>query len=401
MRLARAMRPRVSAGAVRAGRAVRLGILLGALVAQGCGVFGGEEIEDPPAELVEFKPTLKIRKAWNVSIGDGTEFLRLALRPATDGAVVFAAAHDGRVGAWDLERGRRQWLSKTKKALSAGPAVADGLVVLGSSNGEVLALRADSGELAWSTSVSSEVLASPLLAERLVFVRTVDGKLIALNSDDGSEAWFVQQSVPRLSLRGTGSPSRFRNLVVCGFDNGRVAAYETSDGTLAWELLLTPPSGRNEVERLIDLNTTLRVVGADAYVAGFQGQVTSLALESGQVLWARDVSSHAEIGVDLANLYVTSEKGEVMAFTRQGGRELWRHDQLLHRDVTGPTPFGSSVVVGDFEGYLHWYDAASGALQARVRAGKERISGAPVAVGELLLVLTDGGRLFAYRPAEP
>ncbi len=391
----------MSRGGSLAGRLARAGILLGALVAHGCGVFGGDEVQDPPAELVDFKPTLKVRKAWDVGIGDGTEFLRLALRPATDGALVFAAAHDGRVGAWDLERGRRQWLSKTKKALSAGPSVAEGLVVLGSNNGEVLALRADSGELAWSTTVSSEVLAEPLLTERLVFVRTVDGKLVALNREDGAEAWFVQQSVPRLSLRGTGSPALFRNRVVCGFDNGRVAAYETSDGTLAWELLLTPPSGRNEVERLTDLNTTLRVVGADAYVAGFQGQVTSLALESGQVLWARDVSSHAEIGVDLANLYVTSEKGEVMAFTRQAGRELWRHDQLLNRDVTGPTPFGSSVVVGDFEGYLHWYDAASGALQARVRAGKDRITGAPVAVGELLLVLTDGGRLFAYRLAEP
>ncbi len=391
----------MSRGGSLAGRLARAGILLGALVAHGCGVFGGDEVQDPPAELVDFKPTLKVRKAWDVGIGDGTEFLRLALRPATDGALVFAAAHDGRVGAWDLERGRRQWLSKTKKALSAGPSVAGGLVVLGSNNGEVLALRADSGELAWSTTVSSEVLAEPLLTERLVFVRTVDGKLVALNREDGAEAWFVQQSVPRLSLRGTGSPALFSNRVVCGFDNGRVAAYETSDGTLAWELLLTPPSGRNEVERLTDLNTTLRVVGADAYVAGFQGQVTSLALESGQVLWARDVSSHAEIGVDLANLYVTSEKGEVMAFTRQAGRELWRHDQLLNRDVTGPTPFGSSVVVGDFEGYLHWYDAASGALQARVRAGKDRITGAPVAVGELLLVLTDGGRLFAYRLAEP
>jgi len=391
----------MSRGSLLAGRVARAGMLLAALVTHGCGVFGGDEVQDPPAELVDFKPTLKVRKVWGVGIGDGTEFLRLALRPATDGSLVFAAAHDGRVGAWDLERGRRQWLSKTKKALSAGPSVAAGLVVLGSNNGEVLALRADSGELAWSTTVSSEVLASPLLTERLVFVRTVDGKLIALNRDDGTEAWFVQQSVPRLSLRGTGGPALFRNLVVSGFDNGRVAAYETADGTLAWELLLTPPSGRNEVERLTDLNTTLRVVGADAYLAGFQGQVTSLALESGQVLWARDVSSHAEIGVDLANLYVTSEKGEVMAFTRQAGRELWRHAQLLNRDVTGPTPFGSSVVVGDFEGYLHWYDAASGELQARVRAGKDRITGAPVAVGDLLLVVTDGGRLFAYRAAEP
>ena len=77
----------------------------------------------------------------------------------------------------------------------------------------------------WRTVVSSEVLAAPAVTRDLVLVRTVDGKLIALDVDTGGEAWFVQQSVPRLSVRGTGAPVVMRDAVVCGFDNGRIAAF--------------------------------------------------------------------------------------------------------------------------------------------------------------------------------
>ena len=70
----------------------------------GCSLFGGDDEEeevDLPADLVKFESTLRIKKAWSRGIGDGTEFLRLALAPVRDGSRVFAAAHDGRVAAFE------------------------------------------------------------------------------------------------------------------------------------------------------------------------------------------------------------------------------------------------------------------------------------------------------------
>ena len=61
--------------------------------------------DDLPAELVSFKQTLKVKKVWSHGIGGGTENLRLALRPATDGVKIYAAAHDGKVAAIDLVSG--------------------------------------------------------------------------------------------------------------------------------------------------------------------------------------------------------------------------------------------------------------------------------------------------------
>ncbi|MFQ5633900.1 MAG: outer membrane protein assembly factor BamB [Gammaproteobacteria bacterium] len=362
----------------------------------GCSWFGGEEELDPPAELLKFDPTVKIRKAWSASLGGDSKHLRLSLNVATDGTNIFAAAHDGRVSAFEAIKGKRIWRRKTKLPLSAGPAFGADIVVLGSNNGDVIALNAADGKERWRTTVSGEVLAAPAVAGSLVLVRTVDGKLTALDIDTGGEAWFVQQSVPRLSVRGTGAPVVARNVVVSGFDNGRIAAYELGDGSAIWDLLLSPPSGRTEVERLSDLNATVRIVGEDVFAVGYQGSLSALALESGQVLWTREISGHGGIGVDFNNLYVTGEASRLFAVSRRSGRELWRQETLLNRDATGPAPYGSSIVVGDFEGYVHWFDSRDGSSQARVRAGGDRVTSTPLVVNEMVYVMTDGGKLFAF-----
>jgi hypothetical protein len=65
------------------------------------------------------------------------------------------------------------------------------------------------------------------------------------------------------------------------------------------------------------------------------------------------------------------------------------------------------VIVGDFQGYVHVLDPASGALVARTPSLDGRITQAPLIVGGLAIVITDRGRLAALRirdlrpPAQP
>jgi outer membrane protein assembly factor BamB len=207
----------------------------------------------------------------------------------------------------------------------------------------------------------------------------------------------VQQLMPRLTVRGTGAPVVIKDTVFCGFDNGKLASYSLTDGSVGWEVLLDPPAGRNEVERLADINSTIRAIGEDLYVVGYRGQLASVAAESGQVLWSRDVRSYEGLSVDLQNVYVSGADSDLSAMLRQTGSDLWKHEQLMLRDISGPTAYRNSVVVGDFEGYVHFFDTATGELQARVRAGSDRVTSPPVVVSETIYVQTDGGDLAAFR----
>lgn len=366
----------------------------------GCSVFGGKDEAAPPAELVKFKPTLRVKKAWDAGLGDESESLRLALQPASDGSRIFAAAHDGKVSAFEAVKGKRLWRRKTRLELSGGPATDGTVVVAGSSDGEVVALEADTGKVRWVHEVSSEVLAAPVLAGGLALVRTVDGKLTALDLGTGEQRWFVQQAMPRLTVRGTGSPVIIKNTVYCGFDNGKLASYALADGTAGWEVMLDPPGGRNEIERLSDINSSIRVIGEDLYVVGYRGQLSSVAAESGQVMWSQETPSYDGLAVDLQNVYVSGSDGTLVALNRHTGVEEWKQPMLKNRDISGPAAFGNSVVVGDFEGYVHFFDATTGKLQARVRAGGERVTSPPLVVNDMVYVQTDGGDLTAFRRAD-
>ena len=54
------------------------------------------------------------------------------------------------------------------------------------------------------------------------------------------------------------------------------------------------------------------------------------------------------------------------------------------------------VVVGDFEGYVHFFNNFDGGPVARERVGKGMISGPPVVMGDKLFVQSESGALAAF-----
>jgi outer membrane protein assembly factor BamB len=58
---------------------------------------------------------------------------------------------------------------------------------------------------------------------------------------------------------------------------------------------------------------------------------------------------------------------------------------------------GNAVVVGDFDGYLHWLDRNSGKFLARERPGDTRIAAPPLVMGGRVFVIDEGGHLEVFR----
>jgi outer membrane protein assembly factor BamB len=310
---------------------------------------------------------------------------------------VYAAGHKGEVVALDLTNGRLLWHANTKAPLSGGTASSSELVVVGASDGQLFAFDPANGNSRWKVRLNGEVLAPAAISPRLIAVRTVDGKLHALSPEDGHELWATEQQVPRLSLRGTASPVINGDLVLCGFDNGKVLAVSAGDGSVQWEATVTPPHGRTELERLDDIDSPVRVSGHDVYAVGFQGKVAMLALDTGQVWWSHEDSSYRGLSLDEDTLYVADADGVVAALKARTGAEVWQQKALLHRGLSPIAVMDDTIIVGDFQGYLHWLDKASGALAARVSTGGSRIGTAPLVVGDIVVVVNDRGHINAYR----
>jgi outer membrane protein assembly factor BamB len=323
--------------------------------------------------------------------------LRLGLGPAIDNGLVFAASHKGEVLAASLDTGHHVWVKKLKIPISAGPGAGAGLVVLGSSKGTVVALDGATGRELWRSKMNSELLSAPAISEKIIVVRSVDGRLHGLDAHSGKELWSVEQQVPRLSLRGTATPIIAKEVAISGFDNGKVMAVSLNNGDTVWDTALASPHGRTELDRLVDIDSEVHTVGDNVFATGFQGRTAMLALDSGQIWWAHDMSSYRGLAVDADNLYVTQSDGIVVALRQRDGSELWRNQKLKMRRLSTPVLTSTAVVVADFQGYVHWLDKTTGELVARERIAKERVTNSPAAVGDTIVVLTDGGKLGAYR----
>ena len=357
---------------------------------------GGEDNTIPPTPLVEFQTLVEIIQLWSRDTGKGSTKQYLKLTPSHIQGKVFVADIRGNLEAIDATSGNVLWKNDADMNITGGPGSSEILTMIGSDNGDVLAYASESGEFLWQVKVSSEVLAAPQEAYGVVVARTIDGKIFGLDANDGRRLWIYDRTVPALTLRGTSNPVIAGDVVIAGFDGGRVSAIELHTGKLIWETSVSLASGRSELERMVDIDSDPVIIDNDIYVATFQGRLASVALEDGRITWTRDISSYAGLTADENNIYITDDQSHVWALERATGNSVWKQENLFARRATAPATIGDLVVVGDLEGYIHWMDKSTGHFVARTRVSKDSILAPPVAVEDIVYAYSSDGILGAY-----
>jgi outer membrane protein assembly factor BamB len=381
----------------------RLYLLFPMAALAGCGTFAdptewfasAEVVE--PAELIDMQNQVQPQTLWSRDVGSGTDDQRLNLEPRVVDGTVYAADAEGRVEAIDAGSGSSRWKADLDAPVSGGPGVGEGLVLVGTSDAEVIALAEDTGEERWRARVSSEILSAPAAANGVVIVHTIDGKLFGLEATNGNERWRYEREVPVLTLRGSGSPVIAGGVVYTGTAGGKLVALRVDNGGVLWEVSVTVPSGRSELERMADIDGDPIVLGGGVFVATYQGEVAAIEERSGRVAWRRKMSSYSRMAADRRGLYLSDAEGVVWALELQSGSARWSQDALKNRRLSNTAVVGGLVVVGDFEGYLHWLDLDDGSLVARTRLGSEPITTGLQVVNDVLYAQGDGGELAAVR----
>jgi len=374
--------------------------LAAVLLLNGCSwikSWGDDDDADAPAELVEFEATLKVGKVWSTGVGKGLDKAGRQLRPVYSSGSLYAADYKGLLMAVDADNGRKLWEIKTKLPFTGGPGISDNLLLMGTQDGEVFAFDASTGTQLWSATVTSEVLAAPAEADGIVVVRCIDGRVFGLDADTGQRVWIYDHNVPLLTLRGNAPVLLRAGVVFIGYDGGQVVALRLDDGTLMWEQTLVTVEGRTELDRLSDIDGQLVFIASDLLVSSYKNRLASLAADSGRLLWFKDISSATGVSIDRINLALSDKDGNLWLLDRRNGAESWKLDQLQRRGLTRPVFYGSFVVVGDQEGYLHWVNISDGHFAAREKVGGKGFSGPPLVVGNTLYVMTKKGELTAFR----
>lgn len=381
-------------------------VVVGSLLLQtvGCGQspvrnpFAGRQepkVGDLP-ELSQVRMAPEASIAWTNSTLSKQEYFT-KLRPFINDQTLYGADHSGKVVALDIQNGKKLWSVNTGRKWIAGPTLCNNQLLLTTKDAMVVALDPNNGHTLWESKVSSEVLAPPSGEKGIVLVHAIDGSVTALEAKNGKSLWRVDQSsVPSLTLRYSSSPVVSGNTVLVGFATGKLQALDINSGLMEWERSITQPRGRSELQRMVDISADPIIVGNTVFAINYQGKLAAVNVQSGNLLWERELSSYQNIAADHHYVYVTDTAHNLWAIEQETGKTSWKQDALHDRYITGPAVVKGNVVVADRGGYLHFVDSRDGHLLNRLNV-KGKYYQEPVSHANGVWVHAQNGKIAAVQ----
>ncbi len=375
-------------------RVLVIGII--ALTTSACGWWGGE-VEIEPAELVPFTKERDVKSLWNISVGEGLGSKYNQLTLGINGDVIYASDVEGVVVAINRADGKQLWKVDLETTVIGGVGIGPQQVAVSSEQGEVIVLDSRDGSELWRRQLSSETLSPVQMNQDILVAQVLNGKLVAMDINSGEHLWTYDSQIPRLTLRGDSAPIVAANVSIAGFANGKLVAVDNQTGGQLWERRVADPEGQSELERIVDIDGQPLFLNGVIYVVSYQGKLVAISARNAQVLWSQDASSYQSLAAGFGNIYVSEDTGYIQAFDQRSSASVWRQTALEYRQATAPAVLDSTVVVGDFEGYLHFMSQVDGHFVARHRVDSSGLRGEMKVVDSTLYVLTNGGRLAALQ----
>jgi outer membrane protein assembly factor BamB len=365
--------------------------LAGVFAAAGATLAGCSSDKPKPTPLESITPAIAGRSVWNMRV-DAAPFV---LMPSAKDDAFIVAGGDGSIVALGKDDGRELWRGSAGARLSAGVGSDGRYAAVVTRDNELIVL--DKGTVKWRTRVGSLVATAPLVAGERVFVMGVDRTVQAYDVQDGRYLWDLRRAGEPLTLSQPGVVAAFKDTLLVG-QGQRLTGIDPLKGSVRWEVAIANPRGTNEVERVADLVGPAARAGDVVCARAFQSAVGCANAQTGTLLWTKNTGGAQAIGADAELVASADGSGRITAWRANNGDLAWTAEQLLHRDLSGLLVIGSTVIVGDFEGQVHFLDRTNGKTLLRLPTDGSQVIGAPVVLGNTVLVTTKKGGLFAFRP---
>jgi outer membrane protein assembly factor BamB len=180
--------------------------------------------------------------------------------------------------------------------------------------------------------------------------------------------------------------------------SGRLTGLNPQNGSVRWEAPIATPRGTNEVERLVDLVGPVSRLGDSVCARAYSAAVGCVDASRGNVVWSQAAQGSVGLSGDDRLVFGADSDGRVRAWQRASGEAAWASDRLKYRSLSAPLAVGRVVALGDATGTLHLLSREDGSELTRLTTDGSAIVGGPALAGQVLLVQTRNGGVFAWRP---
>ena len=292
--------------------------------------------------------------------------------PAFIGNTIFIANGNGTVGSFNQDSGDENWVVNVSP-LASGVSAGFGILIVAGSQGQLICLSQDDGSTIWSVDVGSEILAPAALDAKLVIVKTSSGELNAYNISNGLREWSYRSQLPTLTLRGSSPPVIEEGIVYAAFDNGRLGAFQVSTGFLVWDGAISYVEGTSELDNMIDADAAPVLEGGLLFIANYQGQIAAFDPAQRRIVWAEEASSFYSPIISKGVMAVLETDSTFKTYSTKTFMPSWTNEDYYLRELSNADTYKGSIVVGDFEGYVHLINTLNGTTTSRIKLTRSPI----------------------------
>ncbi len=353
----------------------------------GCSSSGNKP---KPAPLTALAPVVSAQQVWVNRIGDGGG---LSLSVHADTALV--ASRNGAIAAVDTTSGKDVWRVNLGEPLSAGAGSDGHMAAVVTQRNELVAMV--NGKVVWRQRMPFATFTAPLVAGQRVFVLGADRSVTAFDGNSGARLWSQTRPGEALVLRQGGVLMPIGDTLLAGLGQ-RFVSFNPNTGAVRWDVALANLRGANDIERMIDMVGPANRLGDTVCARAFQSVVGCIDAVRGRLKWAQPADGRWGVSGDDTHVFGSESNGTIIAYRRDTGAKAWSSSLLAHRDLSAPLVLGRSVVVGDAMGFVHLLSREDGSATGRLVTDGSATVAPPAVVGDTLMVLTQNGNLFAWRP---
>lgn len=355
----------------------------------------------------------QLTEVWQASIGAGsTKTRRLDSAPVVASGRVYTIDTMATVRAFDMRSGSLLWersivRERTPKAAAFGGGVsADARAVYATSGyGVAMAFAAADGKPLWRTDLGVPLRGSPAVASDRLYLISQDNQIFAVNALTGAKVWDVAGTSEQAGLLGVATPAVTGTTIVAGFSSGELNAFLSANGRTVWQDALSRTGRSTAINAIADIDASPVIDRDRVFAIGHGGRMVSLELTTGTRAWERNFAGLSMPWVAGDWVFALTLNGELVALTRAEGKIRWIHELPAFRKLKkkvgdirwyGPVLASDKLWVTGSNGRLGWVNPFNGKLgDTYALPGPTYLP--PVIASDMLFVLTDKGRLVAFR----
>ncbi len=353
-------------------------------------------------------------QVWSADIGRGsTRRLNITADPVAANGRVFTMDAIAGVRATDLASGATIWSANLQAGFDRGGNISGGGLALGEGRlyvttgyGELIAVDPATGGVAWRQRLEAGI-GAPTVEAGVVYIVSRNSQAWAVDAGTGQLIWNVPASNTGAVLAGGAAPAVAGRIVAFPFGSGEIGGILRRSGAELW---LTSVAGGRDGAAYANINdiTSDPVVANGRIYAGNQsGRVVAIDPARGTRLWTADEGAYSPMLVTGNDLFFVSDRNELIRLDASSGARVWGTELPLYVNSRerrrravfthfGPILAGGRLVVASGDGNIRFFDPASGALTGSV-ALRGGAAAHPIVVNDILLVVTEDGRLTAFR----